>query len=156
MLNIPKPEMVLNIDNLDHTRTIEYVPEPPSEREGEESEEAKRRKIDLPPRPPAELKVVGTSFEGRSEVIKKIVVDYCNDNNIKIEDSVYTDCYILPEPTNKYDKKALKVMSTYNSCDYHIGYIDKDIAKIHYDYLSNLKCTMILVAGDIPHSRIFI
>ena len=59
-------------------------------------------------------KVAGVTFEGRQAYLKQIDVS----DPVKIE----------PEPDNKYDANALKVLVAHNGQIWHVGYIPRDLA----------------------------
>ena len=57
-------------------------------------------------------KIVGVTFEERQEIIKDLLV-------------TDTELILEPEPENKFDENAVKVMKG----DKHLGYLNRDLAE---------------------------
>lgn len=59
-------------------------------------------------------KVTGVTFEGRQEIIKRLVGN--------------EPCKIVAEPSNRYDPNALAVLVAYDGQVHHVGYVPREIA----------------------------
>ena len=87
-------------------------------------------------------KVVGVTFENRQELIKRLI----DSNNLFIGATLS----LVPEPTNYYDKNAVKVIVANN---YHVGYLAKTINQKFSSQMMNGK-KYIAIVKDITGGSI--
>ncbi len=80
------------------------------------------------------IKVAGVTFEGRQELLKEIYAVYLR---LTTHDPQLS-AKLQPEPANKYDPNAIKVLVKYRGAFVHVGYVPKEMAAILKD---NLKGT---------------
>ena len=75
-----------------------------------------------------DMKVVGVTFRHNNagEFERKLIA---KDGPVSVYDTTYT---LIPEPTNPYDKNAVKVMAHKENGDlHHLGYLSRDFVAAH-------------------------
>lgn len=87
-------------------------------------------------------KVVGTTFHQNDvdELLVKAVPDFSFDQDGHHEITYNHTIYLIPEPDNRYDCNAVKVVfKSVNKSPLHIGYLPKEFNWLYLKLIDSLK-----------------